>query len=267
MENANITTSVDVKLGHADMIEMLVEEQLENFENQLAAKSQELTTLATEEAAIRTKLEVSVTKDAKLDKRKDLKDLKAAAKLLGLTVSSKSSIVWNPVKEPFDQEGQVNFDHIESYKNPMTKYKEAKAKKPDGYNNGLRTKAYHHAIITDINTGFYASDKAKKEDKYGGTYEHTSVELSKRGASVKPAKPSAATKALYKKLEAITVKAANADKEKYAIKCQLFELENSGKRHKAKFLKAMLGNSAEGKSLLGLMKNVGGMNLLESGQK
>lgn len=269
MENAKITTSVDVKLGHADMIEMLVEEQLENFENQIAAKIAEMSKLGKTERNLRKKIETSVLKDAKLDKRKDFKPLIDAAKLLGLTVDNKNSISWKPVEKAFDEENQVRFNQFEHLKSPMTKYREAKVADPTNWGSSslIQTKEYHHAYIELINTSFCANDGVIKKDKYGGTFVKTTVELTKKGTIIYPAKQSAATKALYKKLEKVTVDASIVDKEIYALKCQLFELEHSGKRHKAKFLKAMLGNSEEGKSLLGLMKNVGGMNLLESGQE
>ena len=260
MENAKINTSVDVKLGHADMIEMLVEEQKELLETQIADKRAEFSTLSSKQEELKEKIEEVCIKGLKLDQRKELKPLIAAAKTLKLKIESSTQVRWKTSREPFDTDAQINLTDIGSKRNAMEQFKDnmAQAQSRSG-----RTKSYYHAEIDYVDTSFSA-----KSTTYNTRYndEVTDVELNKRGIQIKNFKHSAATKKLLAKLKDITEQACQVDKDIFKLKCDQFELENSGSRHKAKFLKAMLKNSETGQQLLGIMSQVGGANLLAAGQ-
>jgi len=260
MEDANITTSVDVKVGHADMIEMLVEEQKELLETQIADKRAEFSTLSVKEEELKKKIEDAYVKELKLDERKELKPLIAAAKSLKLKIESETRVSWTHSKEPFDKDAQINLVDIGGKRNAMEQYKEYMAQAQS--NNG-RQKRFHHSEIAYVDTTFSACSKARVA-QYND--EVTDIQLTKRGERINKFKPSATTKKLLAQLKKLTVEACEVDKEIFRLKCNQFELENSGARHKAKFLKAMLKNSETGQQLLGIMSKVGGTNLLEAGQ-
>ena len=268
MEEAKITTSVDVKLGHADMIEMLVEEQKELLEGQMATRKAESDELRDQEAELKKQIEASVIKDLKLLQRPEIKPLVKVAKELKLEVTASSNVAWEGEELPFMWDHKIDLRYIAQGRSANKEFQEQiairksiQAGTTEQAKRHHRVNLYCHSKISCVTTGFTASSKAKKDDKLND------ITLSKRGVEVKIPKQSALTKKLMKELRTLTIAAAKHSIYTLDLECQYFELEHSTKRHKAKFLKAMLNNTTEGKSLLGLMKNVGGTNLLESGQK
>ena len=266
MEEAKITTSVDVKLGHADMIEMLVEEQKELLEGQMATRKAESDEFKDQESELKKQIEESVIKDLKLLQRPEIKPLVKVAKELKLELTASSNVQWVAEPLPFKWDYKIDLRYIaqgrsanKDFQQQVAARKSIQLGTAESALRFHRATLYHHAKIDCVTTGFQAVSKNKEG--------RTDITLNKRGVEVKVPKQSALTKKLMKELRALTVKAANHSMLTLDIECQYFELEHSTKRHKAKFLKAMLANSTEGKSLLGLMKNVGGMNLLESGKK
>ena len=267
MKEAQITTSVDVKLGHQDMIEMLVEEQKELLEGQMAPRKAEFDAFKDQESELKKQIEESIIKDLKLLQRPEIKPLVKVAKDLKLDIATSANVEWVPEKLPFKWDHRIDLRYIAQSRSANKDFQEQVAARLSVQAGTVesalrlhRATLYHHAKINRVYTGFEASSKPDKDGRID-------ITLRKKGLEVKVPKQSALTTKLMKELRVLTVAAAKHHILSLDIECQYFELEHSTKRHKAKFLKAMLNNSTEGKSLLGLMKNVGGMNLLESGQK
>lgn len=283
MKDANITTSVDVKVNHGDMIEMMVEEQIESLENHLSELKAQFNELEMKESELKAQIDEQLIKDLKIDKRPELKPLYEAAKKLGLEVAASANVKWYSVKERrshglshmellltegiiFDKDYQPSLRNISGSRSAMREFKALMSQRQSLNSMGLSmhylstqgygTKLYGYSRVKSVSTGFSASST---EDGA------TDVVLTKKGEEIqfKDIKLSAKTKKMFDKLDDLAQRAAAIDKEQYEVEIQLFELEHAPKRHKAKFLKAMLSSSDTGQELLKLMKGVGGTNLIE----
>jgi hypothetical protein len=271
MKEVAINTAVDVKLNHADMVEFLIEEQSEILENQLIELRKTYQELMESNDAIKKQIDDQVKAEIDIENNPDTKDIMKYIKSSKLSVNknmiqiswlSSNTVSYYDMKKRnvFDYDCQLPLPDYDK-RGALTALNELKSRRESMLSfpnlieepiHGINYYAYSR--ITQVGISINASNDS-------GLY--VRISLPTKSVNNESFKPSRKVKALYKKLDVISEKLAANHKEQYHVNLQLAEINCGGKRHKAKFLKAMLNQSDSGQQLLDLMKSVTSTNLLK----
>lgn len=274
MKEVAINTAVDVKLNHADMVEFLIEEQSELLENNLRDLKKDYNELMESNRNLKKEIEDQIESELDLKNNPKTKSLLAYIKANDLLLDSENivHISWN-------SNGQMSYYDVKADKSLVFDC-DCQPGLPKDYEkrgslkelNDVKVYREHclepNDLIENPRAGItYYSYSRVNQLKVrivarGSLDTQIQATLLQKNVLDKSFKPSRKVKALYKKLDAVSRKLSANHKEQYAVQLQLAEINCGGKRHKAKFLKAMLNQSDSGQQLLDLMKSVTTTNLL-----
>lgn len=272
MKEVAINTAVDVKLNHADMVEFLIEEQSEILENQLSELKKTYRELTDSNDTIKKQIEDQVKADLDLEKNpntkgilKYIKSSKLCANNDPIQISwlTSNTVTYYDVqkRQVFDYDCQPGLPADPEKRGSLSALNEAKAQRENmlsRHNLIEQPQAgvtyYAYSRISQIGIRINASNDSGMQ---------VTVTLPNQSLNNNSLKLSQKVKNLYKKLDVISEKLAANHKAQYNINVQLSEIACGGKRHKAKFLKAMLNQSDSGQQLLDLMQSVTTGNLLK----
>ena len=255
MKNANISTSVDVKLGHGDIVEIMIEEQKEKKEAENFNMSQKIGGLAKKYEDTKTKVEESIIKSngVKNDPlyKRFIKGVKA------LNLQSKESIHVRFRQESVGYFSYISLVNLENHKNPITSLKReiSKYQRDSSSTCHGNTKSHYvnipETVVVDLVA--YSSDLQEKFEVKFANITHLKIN-------------SAAQKQIDQ-LKAIAEEWLELDEKLYNLEKELFIIEHDTVRNRSKFVKGMLNNSESGKELVALMDTIQANNALQIGTK
>lgn len=264
MENTIIKTGVNINLDQNDMVELMLEEQAEQREIKHSTVSTEIRDLVTEYAATKEELTKEILKVNDIKNTPEYKKFMAGVKVLGLELVSDTDVTYN--HKTIGTLHTWDFNPFEDYHNPVTQLKKAISL----WEEHLASKdKNHHCRSTPRALEIATEEPSYVNNKLEASSKDGSYVLKYLGdhAGDKKIKLNAKAKKLITNMEKLAKKELKLREERYNLELELFNLEHGGKRNKSRFIKSMLKNSDSGKSLVALMENIKGTNLLQIGTR
>lgn len=261
MQDTSIKTSVNVSLGHEDMVEMMLQEAMEQKEARLNKLSTESGEVADEYVATKEELEKVLIDSNGIHSTKAYKTLMKGVKALDIDADAIATVDFE--KEKIGKLTLWPLDNYTNYANPMAqlrkKMREFESEGRLKGNTSYHLKPSTRDFIVDVPKCINVRLSASSEDG--------SVHLNVKGGSIEQFKINAKAKKLIAKMQELMNKKMKLAEEIYDLEMDLFALEHDTKRAKTRFIKGMLNNSDTGKELVGLMEGISGQNLIALGPK
>jgi hypothetical protein len=261
MEETAIKTSVNVTLGHEDMVEMMLQEAIEQRETLLSELSKKSGNISIVYAELKKELEEVLIDSNGIRSTKSYKKFAKGIAALGIKADALATVGYTNEDIGFVIKWPLN--NFEGYKSPMSQLKKRireyeSTGKLKG-NNSYHHKPEHTIYTIDTPNVINVNLSATSEDK--------SITLKVKGGNIEQLKINAKAKKLIKQMGKAIEDKMNISQEIADLEMELFAFEHDTKRTKTKFVKGMLTNSKNGKELVTLMEGIQGNNLLNLGTK
>lgn len=261
MQDTVIKTSVNVSLGHEDMVEMMLQEAMEQKEARLNELSVKTGELSDSYATAKCELEKVLIDSNGIRATKAYKTFMKGVTALGITADAVATVDFT--SEELGELVTWPLERYEGYRSPMAhlrkKMREFEAQGKLTGNNDYNLKPTTKKYNVDVPVLIKVRLEASSEDK--------SINLSIKGGSIEQFKINAAAKKLMSQMKDVMTEKMKLEQESYDLEMDLFALEHDTVRAKTRFIKGMLNNSETGQELVSLMAGIQGQNLIALGPK